>query len=87
MWVLDDLARRCYCRTNDSSLRVCSGVELADGYYRAPGRMKEGNMTLARYYSELLLRRREETAPTLEEAQQDYQRAVELTNVALGFVV
>ena len=44
-------------------------------------------MTLARYYSELLLRRREETAPTLDEAQQDFQRAVELTNVALGFVV
>ncbi|HTE85056.1 MAG TPA: hypothetical protein VK821_10000 [Dehalococcoidia bacterium] len=41
-------------------------------------------MTLARYYSQLL-RRNEESAPTLDEAQRDFQRVVELSNVALGF--
>lgn len=42
-------------------------------------------MTFARYYAELL-RRREEGAPTALEAQQDFQRAVALSHVALEFV-
>jgi len=40
-------------------------------------------MTLVRYYSQLL-RRSEETAPTLDEAARDYRRVVDLSTVALG---
>jgi hypothetical protein len=45
---------------------------------------KKGTMTLARYYSHLL-RRSDDIAPTLDEALRDYQRVVDLSNVALGF--
>ena len=41
-------------------------------------------MTLARYYSQLL-RRSDESAPTLDEAQRDFQRAVDLSTAALGY--
>lgn len=41
-------------------------------------------MTLLRYYAELL-RKSDDVALTLTEAQQDYQRAQELSRVALEF--
>jgi hypothetical protein len=45
--------------------------------------MKEGIMTLSSYYA-ALLRRNDEMAPTLEEAQQDFQRVVDLNQAALA---
>jgi hypothetical protein len=41
-------------------------------------------MTLARYYSHLL-RKNDESAPTLEEAQRDFQRVIELNTAAFGY--
>jgi hypothetical protein len=41
-------------------------------------------MQLLRYYSHLL-RRNDGAGPTLEEAQRDFQRVVELSSVAYGY--
>ena len=42
-------------------------------------------MQFAKYYADLL-RRRDNGAPTMDEAMQDFQRMVELQNSALDFV-
>ena len=41
-------------------------------------------MTLFKYYA-ALLRRSDDMAPTLEEAQQDFQKVADLNQVALAY--